>query len=125
MRGFGVKGKNERGEYEITLLTNNRADFLVALNFCRRWAEGNDPEFAPRWVPVTPGTLPNPNSVVVVCGEKGTWDVGTYRGCEGDDIHRWWWKNKTLKKVYWWMYKYDALPLPYMEVENDENRRNH
>jgi len=67
-----------------------------------------------RWIPVTLETLPNPNSVVVVCGEKGTWDYGTYRGWYGD-IHSWQWKKNTIKHVYWWMYKTDALPEPYRE----------
>ena len=67
-----------------------------------------------RWIPVTLETLPNPNSVVVVCGKKGTWDYGTYRGWHGD-IHSWWWKKNTIKHVYWWMYKDDALPEPYRE----------
>ncbi len=65
-----------------------------------------------RWIPVTLETLPNPNSVVVVCGKKGTWDYGTYRGWYRD-IHSWWWKKNTIKHVYWWMYKTDALPEPY------------
>ena len=67
-----------------------------------------------RWIPVTLETLPNPNSVVVVCGKKGTWDYGMYRGWY-DDIHSWWWKKNTIKHVYWWMYKDDALPEPYRE----------
>lgn len=67
-----------------------------------------------RWIPVTLETLPNPSSVVVVCGKKGTWDYGTYRGWHGD-IHSWWWKKNTIKHVYWWMYKDDALPEPYRE----------
>ena len=65
-----------------------------------------------RWIPVTHETLPNLNSVVVVCGEKGTWDFGIYRGWYGD-IHSWNWKNKSIKHVHWWMYKDDALPEPY------------
>ena len=65
-----------------------------------------------RWIPVTLETLPNPNSVVVICGKKGTWDYGTYRGWYGD-IHSWQWKKNTIKHVYWWMYKTDALPEPY------------
>lgn len=67
-----------------------------------------------RWIPVTIETLPNPNSVVVVCGKKGTWDCGTYRGWHGD-IHSWWWKKNSIKHVYWWMYKDDAMSLPYRE----------
>ena len=65
-----------------------------------------------KWIPVTLETLPNPNSVVVVCGKKGTWDYGTYRGLCGD-IHSWRWKKNTIKHVYWWMYKTDALPEPF------------
>lgn len=67
------------------------------------------------WIPVTENTLPDKNRVVVVCGEKGTWDFGTYRG-HGDDIHFWHWKKNTYKRVYWWMYKEDALSMPYREV---------
>lgn len=68
-----------------------------------------------RWIPVTENTLPDKGRVVVVCGEKGTWDFGTYRG-HGGDIHFWHWKKNTYKHVYWWMYKEDALPEPYREV---------
>ena len=64
---------------------------------------------APKWTPVTPDTMPEKNRVVVVCGEKGTWDFGTYRG-HCSSIHLWIWKKNTLKTVYWWMYKDDALP---------------
>lgn len=66
----------------------------------------------PHWIQVTENTLPQKGKVVVVCGEKGTWDYGTYRG-HGDDIHYWHWKKNTYKHVYWWMYKEDALPIPY------------
>lgn len=69
----------------------------------------------PHWIPVTENTLPDKNRVVVVCGEKGTWDFGTYRG-HGDNIHYWHWKKNTYKRVYWWMYKEDALPEPYKGV---------
>lgn len=69
----------------------------------------------PRWIPVTEDTLPEENRVVVVCGYKGTWDFGTYRG-HGDNIHFWHWKKNTYKRVYWWMYKEDALPEPYKGV---------
>ena len=69
----------------------------------------------PHWIPVTEDTLPERNRVVVVCGEKGTWDFGTYRG-HGNDIHYWNWKKNTYKRVYWWMYKEDALPEPYKGV---------
>ena len=72
-----------------------------------------DPD--PKWIPVTEDTLPKENKVVVVCGDKGTWDFGTYRG-HGDDIHFWHWKKNTYKRVYWWMYKEDALPEPYKGV---------
>ena len=68
-----------------------------------------------RWISVTENTLPEKNRVVVVCGEKGTWDYGTYRG-HGDNIHFWHWKKNTFKRVYWWMYKEDALPEPYKGV---------
>ena len=66
----------------------------------------------PRWNPVTENTLPKENKVVVVCGEKGTWDYGMYRGHTPGNIHLWEWKQHTLKRVYWWMYKEDALPEP-------------
>jgi len=69
----------------------------------------------PHWIPVTEDTLPEENRVVVVCGNKGTWDFGTYRG-HGNDIHFWNWKKNTIKRVYWWMYKEDALPEPYKGV---------
>ena len=65
-----------------------------------------------QWIPVTLETLPYTGSVVVVCGEKGTWDYGMYRGWHGD-IHSWWWKKNSIKHVYWWMYKDDAMSLPY------------
>ena len=65
----------------------------------------------PHWIPVTEDTLPEEGRIVVVYGEKGTWDYGKYRGY-GPNIHYWYWKNKTFKKVYWWMYKEDALPEP-------------
>ena len=67
------------------------------------------------WIPVTEDTLPEENRVVVVCGNKGTWDFGTYRG-HGNNIHYWHWKKNTFKRVYWWMYKEDALPEPYKGV---------
>ena len=69
----------------------------------------------PHWIPVTEDTLPEEGRIVVVYGEKGTWDYGKYRGY-GPNIHYWYWKNKTFKKVYWWMYKEDALPEPKREV---------
>ena len=74
----------------------------------------------PHWIPVTKDTLPQLNKVVVVCGDKGTWDVGRYRGYSEitghENINLWNWKNNTLKSVYWWMYKEDALPEPTREV---------
>lgn len=69
----------------------------------------------PHWIPVTEDTLPEEGRIVVVYGEKGTWDYGKYRGY-GPNIHYWYWKNKTFKKAYWWMYKEDALPEPTREV---------
>lgn len=69
-----------------------------------------------RWIPVTENTLPDKNRVVVVCGEKGTWDYGMYRGYCNSNVHLWEWKKKTLKWVYWWMYKEDALTEPYKGV---------
>lgn len=65
-----------------------------------------------QWIPVTE-RLPNDNSVVVVCGEKGTWDFGTYRGHMPSHINFWNWKKNTVKEVHWWMYKKDALPEPW------------
>lgn len=75
----------------------------------------SEEDIEPHWIPVTENTLPEKNRVVVVCGDKGTWDFGTYRG-HGDNIHYWHWKKNTYKRVYWWMYKEDALPEPYKEV---------
>ncbi len=68
----------------------------------------------PHWVSVTEA-LPDMGRIVVVCGEKGTWDYGMYRGFLSTNVHLWNWKGKTLKKVYWWMYKEDALAMPYEE----------
>lgn len=72
-------------------------------------------QYEPHWIPVTEDTLPEENRVVVVCGEKGTWDYGMYRGFLSTNVHLWNWKGNTLKKVYWWMYKEDALAMPYEE----------
>ena len=66
----------------------------------------------PQWIPVSQ-ELPEDGKVVIAIGKKGTWDVGTYRGFLGDNIHRWQWKKNTIKTVYWWMYKENALPEPY------------
>ena len=68
---------------------------------------------AQQWIPVTEQTLPNHNSVVIVCGEKGTWDFGTYRGLASTNVNFWNWKKNTVKEVHWWMYKEDALPMPW------------
>ena len=76
----------------------------------RGYAKGKA-DAQPHWIPVTEDTLPEEGMIVVVYGEKGTWDYGKYRGY-GPNIHYWYWKNKTFKKVYWWMYKEDALPEP-------------
>lgn len=78
-------------------------------------------EKEPKWIPVTETTLPEEGKVVVACGDKGTWDYGTYRG-HYTDIHMWNWKKNTIKHVYWWMYKEDALPKPY-EPQESEGRR--
>lgn len=78
---------------------------------------------APQWIPVTEQTLPNHNSVVVVCGEKGTWDFGTYRGHASTNIFFWNWKNNTVKECHWWMYKEDALPKPYKRSEDENNNQ--
>lgn len=71
-----------------------------------------------KWIPVTESTLPEKGMVVIAKGERGTWDFGTYRG-HGDDIHFWHWKKNTFKRVYWWMYKDNALPEPYREDEEN------
>ena len=79
--------------------------------FCKTFYQDAQPE--QKWIPVTENTLPDKNRVVVVCGEIGTWDYGTYRGHHEDNIHFWDWKKNTYKRVYWWMYKEDAFTLPY------------
>ena len=79
--------------------------------YLRGYDQGKE-DAEPHWIPVTEDTLPEEGRIVVVYGEKGTWDYGKYRGY-GPNIHYWYWKNKTFKKVYWWMYKEDALPEPY------------
>lgn len=71
-----------------------------------------------QWIPVTEQTLPNHGGEVVVCGEKGTWDFGTYRGLASTNINFWNWKNNTVKEVHWWMYKEDALPMPWKGEED-------
>ena len=95
-----------------TVKTANEAcwDLCDKLNYVPAIEE--KPE--PHWIPVTKDTLPQLNKVVVVCGDKGTWDVGRYRGYSEitENINLWHWKNNTLKRVYWWMYKEDALPEP-------------
>lgn len=75
----------------------------------------------PRWTPVTEQTLPRENSTVVAIGKTATWDVGNYRGHAESNIHRWYWKKNTMKDVYWWMYKKDALPKPYERSEDASN----
>lgn len=70
-----------------------------------------------KWIPVSQ-ELPEDGKVVIAIGKKGTWDVGTYRGFLGDNIHRWQWKKNTIKTVYWWMYKENALPEPYKGDNN-------
>ena len=119
---------------EIEKIKAESADYLGGLNSCgeiKWWIysqafdfyadliqkayELGKTEAKPRWIPVTENTLPEKHRVVVVCGDKGTWDFGTYRG-HSDNIHYWHWKKNTYKRVYWWMYKEDALPEPYKEV---------
>lgn len=80
--------------------------------------EGKDTNVPTKWIPVTPDTMPEENKVVVVCGEKGTWDYGTYRG-HLNSINNWNWKKNTVKTVYWWMYKEDALPMPWKGEQHD------
>lgn len=75
----------------------------------RRGYEQGKADAAPKWIPVTPETLPEEGKVVVAYGDGKTWDVGMYKG-HGDDITFWHWKKNTFKRVYWWMYKKDALP---------------
>lgn len=72
-----------------------------------------------RWIPVTEQTLPRHNSVVVVYGNKGTWDYGTYRGHTPSNINLWNWKKNTLREVHWRMYKEDALPKPWKGEEDE------
>ena len=87
-------------------------DRNLAIHHVRELAPSAQPE--PQWIPVTDNTLPDKGKVVIALGEKGTWDFGTYRG-HGDDIHYWHWKKNTFKRVYWWMYKENALPEPYQK----------
>ena len=84
------------------------------VNVAKAWDQIKDlPSAEPHWIPVTEQTLPRHNSIVVVCGNKGTWDYGTYRGHTTSNINLWNWKKNTLKEVHWWMYKEDALPKPW------------
>ena len=109
-------------ETEDEVYTDIReVDAILKCNKEVRIALRNMPSVQPkrirgRWIPVTENTLPDKKRVVVVCGEKGTWDYGMYRGYCNSNIHLWEWKKKTLKWVYWWMYKEDALPEPYKGV---------
>ena len=102
----------EKGEYEQGLQNQWERDVDAI-----KTLQPAEPE--QRWIPVTKDSLPEEGKVVIVKGEKGTWDVGTYRGYSHivglEDIHRWIWKKNTSKKVYWWMYKDGALPEPYRE----------
>jgi len=92
------------------LIPNIAEDGEKAIDIAIKAVEHHEPH----WIPVTEDTLPEENRVVV-CGNKGTWDFGTYRG-HGNNIHYWHWKKNTFKRVYWWMYKEDALPEPYKGV---------
>ena len=67
------------------------------------------------WIPVSEA-LPSEGQVVLAIGDKGTWDVGIFRGTAEwtDDERMWWWKNKSTKRVEYWMPK-DAIPLPNRE----------
>lgn len=86
-------------------------------NECKNCIFSAFKQFQSRWIPVTEQTLPRENSTVVAIGKTATWDVGNYRGHAESNIHRWNWKKNTIKDVYWWMYKKDALPKPYERSE--------
>ncbi len=88
------------------------AESAEALDMAIKELVDKDTNVPTKWIPVTPDTMPEENRVVVVCGEKGTWDYGTYRG-HLNSINNWNWKKNTAKTVYWWMYKEDALPMPW------------
>ena len=64
--------------------------------------------------------LPNKGQVVVVMGNKGTWDYGMFKGLDycvsGKQKPDYWrWKKNTRKTVKWWMDKNSALPEPPKE----------
>jgi hypothetical protein len=102
--------ENDMGFYETQEANYEyRKDIKEAYN---RGYEQGKADSAPKWIPVTADTLPKEGKVVVVCGEGGTWDFGTYRG-HLSSANKWNWKKNTVKTVYWWMYKEDALPEPY------------
>lgn len=68
-----------------------------------------------KWIPVSEA-FPSKGQVVLAIGDKGTWDVGKFKGTAGwtDDERMWLWKNKAAKRVDYWMAK-DAIPLPSRE----------
>ena len=70
----------------------------------------------PRWISVTE-RLPEKNQIVVVVQHGKTWDYGQFRGLASLDgnIHKWNWKNNTIKTVDYWMPKKSALPEPPKE----------
>lgn len=70
----------------------------------------------PRWIPVAE-RLPEKNQIVVVVQHGKTWDYGQFRGLAylGGNIHKWNWKNNTIKTVDYWMPKKNALPEPPKE----------
>ena len=120
-RRKGIKNGKMRFCYEIGGVPCRACDIEDVLDALDDYTPTIQPE--PHWIPVTENTLPEENRVVVMCGDKGTWDFGTYRG-HGDDIHFWHWKKNTYKRVYWWMYKEDALPEPFKggRYEQEENK---
>lgn len=73
-------------------------------------------DYNPRWIPVAE-RLPEKNQIVVVVQHGKTWDYGQFRGLAylGGNIHKWNWKNNTIKTVDYWMPKKNALPEPPKE----------
>ena len=74
--------------------------------------------YLPRWIPVTE-RLPGKNQIVVVVQRGKTWEYWKFRGLAYLDgnIHKWNWKNNTIKTVDYWMPKKSALPEPPKEGE--------
>ena len=115
MSEMGLRERLYDAFFPSTQTDNDMIHLQKEQAYLQGWEEGREAlRKEQRWIPVTLETLPYPNSVVVVCGEKGTWDYGMYRGWY-DNIHSWWWKKNSIKHVYWWMYKDDAMSLPFRE----------